>query len=76
MVDTETCVTNSHKWTIDLIPTNKPSSFQKPMATKTGLNDFHKIVSTFFKSHYSRLKSKIVYHRNYKNFNNVTFWKI
>ena len=34
LVDTETCVTNSDKSTIDLILTNKPSSFQKTMATK------------------------------------------
>ena len=34
MVDTETCVTNSDKSAIDLILTNKPSSFQKTMATK------------------------------------------
>ena len=65
LVDTKTCVTNSHKSTIDLILTNKPSSFQKAMATKTGLSDFHKLVSTLFKSHYSRLKPKIVYYRDY-----------
>ena len=34
---------------------------------ETALSDFHKLVSTFFKSHYSRLKPKIVYYRNYKN---------
>ena len=44
-------------------------------ATETGLSDFHKLVSTFFKSHYSRLKPKIVYYRNYKNFNNSNFMK-
>ena len=45
------------------------------MATETGLSGFHKLVSTFFKSYYSRLKSKIVYYRNYKNFNNSNFLK-
>ena len=43
------------------------------MATETGLSDTHKLVSTFFKSHYSRLKPKIVYYRNHKNFNNSNF---
>ena len=38
------------------------------MATCTGLSDFHKLVSTFFKFYYSRLKPKIVYYRKYKNF--------
>ena len=42
LIDTQTCVTNSHKSTIDLIVTNKPNSFQKTMAIKTGLSDFHK----------------------------------
>ena len=45
------------------------------MATETGLSDFHELVSTFFKSHYSRLKSKILYYRNQKNFNNSNFLK-
>ena len=75
LVDSETCVTNSHKSTIDLILTNKTSSFQKTLATETGLSDFHKLVSTFLKSRYSRLKPKIVYYRNYKNFNQSNFLK-
>ena len=75
LVDTESCVKNSHKSTIVLILRNKPNSFQKAMAIETGLSDFQKLVSTFFKSHYSRLKPKIVYYRNYKNFNNSNFLK-
>ena len=45
------------------------------MATETGLSDFHKLVSTFFKSRYSWLKSKAVYCRNYENFNSSNFLK-
>ena len=75
LVDTETCVTNAHKSAIDLILTNKPSSFQKTMAAETGLSDYYKLVSTFSKSHYSRLKPKSVYYRNYKNFINSNFLK-
>ena len=45
------------------------------MATETGLSDFHKLVSTFLKSHYSRLKPKIEYYRNYRNFNKSNFLK-
>ena len=76
LVDTETCVINSDKSTIHLILTNKPSSFQKTMTTETGLGDFDKLVSTFFKSHYSRLKAKIVFYRNYKNFNNSKYYTL
>ena len=75
LVDTETCVTNAHKSAIDLILTNKPSSFQKTMAAETGLSDCYKLVSTFSKSHYSRLKPKSVYYRNYRNFINSNFLK-
>ena len=75
MVDTEIFVTNSYKSTIDLILTNKPSSFQKTMATESELCYFHELASTFFKSYYSMLKLKIVYYRNYKNFKNPTFLK-
>ena len=70
-VDNETCVTNSHKSTIDLILTNTPSSFKKTMATETGLSDFHKLVSTFLKSHYARLKPKIT--KTTKTLTNLTF---
>ena len=75
MVDTEIFVTNSYKSTIDLILTNKPSSFQKTMATESEMCDFHELASAFFKSYYSMLKLKIVYYRNYKNFKNPTFLK-
>ena len=53
--------------------TNKPNAFQKTRSTETGLSDYHTLVSTFFKSHYSKLKPKISYYRNYKNFNETRF---
>ena len=42
---------------------------------ETGLSVFHKLVLIFFKSHYSTLKPKLVYYRNYKNFRNSNFLK-
>ena len=66
---------NVHWKLINSILTNKPSSFQKSVATKRGLSDFHEWVSTFLKSHYSRLKPKIVYYRNSKSFNKSNFLK-
>ena len=62
-----TCCTNNHRSTIDLILTNRPDSFQKTCSTETGLSDYHKCISTFFKSHYSKLKPKAIHYRNYKN---------
>ena len=73
LVKTPACFTSSHKSTIDLIMTNKPKVFQKTRVTETGISDYHKLVSTFFKSHYSRLKTKVSYYRNYKNFDEQRF---
>ena len=50
LIKNETCFTSDHKCTIDLILTNKPKSFQNICITETGLSDFHKLISTFFKT--------------------------
>ena len=73
LVKTPTCFTSSHKSTIDLIMTNKPKVFEKTRITETGISDYHKLVSTFFNSHYSRRKPKVSYYRNYKNFDEQRF---
>ena len=67
------CFTKSHSSTIDLFLTSKPNFFQKTNAIETGLSDHHKLICTFFKSCYDRLKPKIVYYRNYKKFNEANF---
>ena len=69
----ETCFTRDHKSTIHLILTNKPESFQNTCITETGLSDFHKIISTFFKTQIIRLKPKIVFYRNCKHFEESRF---
>ena len=51
LMKTETCCTKNRKSTIDLFFTNRPLSFQKNKTTETGISDYHKLVSTFFKSH-------------------------
>ena len=47
LVTPPTCFTKTHKSTIDLILTNKGICFQKIKVTETGLNNFHKLISTF-----------------------------
>ena len=69
LIKTETCSTKNRKSTIDLFLTNRPLFFQKTRTTETGISDYHKLLSTSFKSNYTRLKPKIIYYRNYKNFN-------
>ena len=60
LVISPTCFTKTHKSTIDLILTNKGNCFQKTKVTETGLSDFHKLISTFLRSHFSRLKPKAI----------------
>ena len=64
---------NNHKLTIDLILTNKPRSFQITNVTETGVRDCHKLITTFIKSHTSRLKPQNEHQRSYKNFNEEQF---
>ena len=73
LVKSETCYTNNHKSTIDLFLTNKPRSFQFTSVTETGLSDYHRLIITFIKSHFSRLKPKIIHYRNFKRFDEQKF---
>ena len=59
LIKTEACCTKNHKSTIDLFLTNRPLSFQKNRTTETGISHYHKLIATFFKSHYTRFKPKV-----------------
>ena len=63
----------NRKSIIDLILTNKPLHFQKTRVVETGLSDYHKMISTFFKACSSKLKTKVIYYRSYKKFNESDF---
>ena len=50
------------KFTIDLILTNKPLHyFQNSHVAKTGLRDYHKMISSFLKAYSSKLRTKVIY---------------
>ena len=68
MIKSETCFTKNHKSLIDLFLTNTPLSFQKTHVSETGLSDYHKLITTFFKTNFSLLRTKVLSHRKYKNF--------
>ena len=72
LVDIDLCYTNSHKSTIDLTLYSKLSSFQNPMATKTGLSDFHELVSTFLKGE----RKKFLINREFYFFYYNTIFKV
>ena len=74
LIKPETCFTKSHKSLIDLFSTNKRLSFQETHVTETGLSDCHKLISTFFKSHFTRLRPKVITYRNYKKVDENVFF--
>ena len=47
-----------------LILTIKPSSFNKTLVRETGLSDYHKMITTFCKLYFSRLRPKVITYRN------------
>ena len=70
LVLSENCFMKNSKSIINLILTNKPLYFQKTHVVETGVRDDHnKMISTFFKACSSRLRTKVIYYRSYKKFN-------
>ena len=59
LIKSETCYTKNHKSLIDLFFTKKPLYFQKTHVTKTGLSDYHKLISMFFKSRFSKARPRL-----------------
>ena len=68
LIKSETCFTKNHKSLIDLFLINTTLSFQKTHVSETSLSDYHKLITTFFKTNFSRLRPKVLSYRSYKNF--------
>ena len=73
LIKFETCYINNHESTTDLFFTNKLLSFQRTYTTETGLSDCHKSTSTFTRFFVSLLKTRIIFFRNYKRFDEIKF---
>ena len=67
------CFTKTHTSLIDLISNKKPSTFNETLVSEIGLSDCHKIITTFFKLNFSRLRTKVITYRNYKTFGEEKF---
>ena len=59
---------------VDLILTNKSSSFQHTSIIETGLSDYHRLKITVMKINFQKQAPTILYYRNYNRFNNELFW--
>ena len=75
LIKNETCFTDTHKSSIDVILTNKPRSFQHSLTYETGLSDHHHMIITFMRAHLVRLQPKMVTYRSYKRFTESLFLK-
>ena len=73
IVKSDTCFTKTHTSLIDLILTNKPLSSNKTLVTETGVSDYHEMITTIFKLHFSRLRPKVITYRNHKKFHEKKF---
>ena len=74
LIKDNTCFKNPSKPScIDLIITNRPTSFQNSVTIETGLSDFHKMTLTVMKVFYKKQKTNIVTYQNYKHFSNEAF---
>ena len=56
---------------IDHILTNSPKSFFKTETVFTGLSDFHKLVLSAFKLHFSKVKAKEISYRNFRDLKRI-----
>ena len=51
LVKVYTCYSKTHKSSVDIILTNKTSSFQLTKARETGISGVHLLISTYMKTH-------------------------
>ena len=73
IVKFNTCFTKTHTSLIDLILANRSSSSNKTLVSEPSLSDHHKMITTFFKLHFSRPRLKVITYRNYKKFDEEKF---
>ena len=50
----------------NLVHSKSSLHFQKTHVVETGLSEYHKMISTFFKACSSKLRTKVIYYRSYK----------
>ena len=73
LIKNKTCDKSKHGTSIDVILTNKSRSFQKTTTIETGLSDHHKLILTFFKTTFQKLKPKNITFRDMKKFDVEAF---
>ena len=73
LVRNPTCFKSDSPRCIDLILTNRKSSFKDTVTIETGLSDFHLMILTVLKGGYVKRGPKIITYRDYSKFSTVDF---
>ena len=69
----KTCFKTLEGTSIDVLLTNRPRSFRKTSILETGLNDYHKMILSVFRSYFAKIPPKSIEYRNYKKFSLENF---
>ena len=64
----KTCHKGNVVTSIDIMLTNRPTSFNKTSIFETGISDHHKLIPSFFCSYFTRIPPKTKEYRKYKTF--------
>ena len=73
LVKRPTCFKSQDGTLIDLMLTNRPSSFLKSQNFEIGLGDCHKLVVSILRASFKKLPGKMITYRDQKRFNQVHF---
>ena len=72
LIKDPTCYKNpSNPSSIDVILTNKKSSFVDSMTIETGLSDHHKMTVTVLKQYFKKREPIVIHYRDFKSFNGL-----
>ena len=58
---------------LNIMLTNIMRSFQETSTVTTGISDCHKMIVTYLKAHFKKLRPKKIVYRDYRNFNKNIF---
>ena len=73
LIKTPTCHFKDHSSSIDVFLTNKPRRFFNSKSFELGVSDCHTMITSFLRTHISRLKPKNITYRSFKNFDKTNF---
>ena len=73
IISSTTCFKSLSGTSIDVVLTNRTRSFHNTVITETGISDHHKLIPSFFRSHFERIPRNKVEYRNYKKFDLTNF---